>query len=429
MEQEMEKLKAGEKLAVQEPRIGEVKEYGLSWVISQTMSEITGRLKDTFPRDYSRLMALAYCRLRYQSPMRDVQADFSDSHLSSTLGTAGLLPGQLSGFLYELGGERSKMVSYMDKYCKGSSNVIFDGTDILSASRLMGLPQLTKTKTGAFDRAVNMMMVYSLDHQLPAYYRLLPGNIKDVKAFRICMDESGASSAVAILDKTFPSKDNLEFLEEAGIKYIASLRRSTKGLDYSVFENRTNKGLDGHFKYHGRTLWYKELKIERRRVVMYLDEEHRIEEDRDYIDRVDSGRFDGYTLESYHQKATQFGTIALITNTDKTPQQLYESYKTRCEVEQAIDVFKTNLEADSTYMQNERTLEAYTFVNFIALQMYYVIREKLRSAGKLSKYSPMQMVKYLSRVRGVYVNGKWTRAEITKKQNDLLAEIGWNIQQ
>ena len=78
-------------------------------------------------------------------------------------------------------------------------------------------------------------------------------------------------------------------------------------------------------------------------------------------------------------------------------------------------------------MQNERSLEAYTFVNFIALQMYYVIREKLRSADKLSKYSPMQMVKYLSRIRGVYVNGKWTRAEITKKQTDLLAEIGWNI--
>lgn len=89
---------------------------------------------------------------------------------------------------------------------------------------------------------------------------------------------------------------------------------------------------------------------------------------------------------------------------------------TCCEVEQTIDVFKTNLDADSTYMPNERSLEAYTFVNFIALQMYYLIREKLRSADKLSKYSPMQMVKYLTSVRGVYVNGKWTRAEITKNK-------------
>lgn len=233
---------------------------------------------------------------------------------------------------------------------------------------------------------------------------------------------------MAIRDKTFPSKENLEFLKEGGIKYVASLRRSTKGLDYSVFENRPNRGLDGHFKYHGRTLWYKELTKDGRRVVMNLDEEHRIEEDRDYIDRVDSGRFEAYTLENYHQKATQFGTIALITNTGNSAQQLYEAYKTCCEVEQAIDVFKTNLEANSTYMHNERSLEACTFINFIALQMYYAIREELRSADKLSKYSPMQMVKYLSRVRGIYVNGKWIRAEMTKKQTDLLAEIGWNIQ-
>lgn len=140
-----------------------------------------------------------------------------------------------------------------------------------------------------------------------------------------------------------------------------------------------------------------------------------------------SGRYENYTIEGYHAKAAQFGTIALVTNTDKSAQQLYEAYKTRCEVEQAIDVFKTNLEADSSYMQNERSLEAYTFINFIALQMYYLIREKLREAAKLSKYSPMQMVKFLSRIRTVFVNDKWTRAEVTKKQADLLAEIGWDI--
>ena len=427
MEAEMEQLKSGEKATPPEPKIGEVKEYGLSWLIDNTMQSITDRLRKDFPKDYERILALAYCRLRCQSPMRDVQSDYSDSFLSTQTGTRGLLPSQLSGFLYDLGGKRSEMVKYMDYFCSGSSNIIFDGTDLLSASRLMGLPQLTKTKTGAFEKAVNMMMVYSLDFRLPSYYRLLPGNIKDVKAFRICMSESGASSAVAILDKTFPSHDNLNFLENEGIKYIASLRRSSKGLDYSMFENRTNIGLDGHFMYHGRVLWYKEITIENRRVVMYLDEEHRIEEDRDYLSRVDSGRYENYTIEGYHAKAAQFGTIALVTNTDRTPQQLYESYKTRCEVEQAIDVFKTNLEADSSYMQNEQSLEAYTFINFIALQWYYLIREKLRVADKLSKYSPMQMVKFLSRIRTVFVNDKWTRAEVTKKQADLLAEIGWSI--
>lgn len=427
MEAEMEKLRNGEILPLPQAKVGEVKEYGLSWLITNGMQYINDRLKKDFPNDYRRIIALAYSRLRCQSPMRDVQADFSDSFLSTQTGTAGLLPSQLSGFLYDLGGQRGSMVGYMDHFCSGSSNVIFDGTDLLGASRLMGLPQLTKTKAGTFEKAVNLMMVYSLDMRLPAYYRLLPGNIKDVKALRICMSESGASSAIAIMDKTFPARKNLEFLEKEEIKYIASLKRSTKGLDYSVFDNRTNNGLDGHFTYHGRVLWYKELSVGARRVVMYLDEEHRIEENRDYINRVDSGKYEDYTLESYHAKACQFGTIALVTNTDMNPRQLYEAYKTRCEVEQAIDVFKTNLDADSSYMQSERSLEAYTFINFIALQWYYIIRERLRQAEKLDKYSPMQMVKMLSRIRTVYVDGKWTIAEMTKKQTDLMKEIGWSI--
>lgn len=427
MEQEMEMLRKGERPKAPEARIGQVKEYGLSWLMSNKMGVITERLRKDFPADYSRIMALAYCRLRHQSPMRDVQSDFSDSHLSTVLGTAGLAPSQLSGFLYDLGSRREEIVKYMDYFCSGSSNIIFDGTDLLSASRLMGLPQLTKTKTGAFDKAVNMMMVFSLDHMLPSYYRLLPGNIKDVKAFRLCMEESGASSAVAILDKTFPSKENLLFLEEAEIKYVASLRRSTSGIDYSAFSNRNNRGADGHFRYHGRTLWYKGSTIDGRRVVVFFDEEHRVEEDRDYLARVDSGKYENYTIEGYHAKAEQFGTIALTTNTDKAPQQLYEAYKTRCEVEQAIDVFKTNLDADSTYMQSAPSLEAYTFINFVAMQMFHIIREHLRSADKLSKYSPMQMVKHLGRIRTVYAADKWNRAEMTKKETDLMAEVGWDI--
>ena len=427
LEAEMERLRKGEVVVPQKPKIGEVKEYGLSWLVENKMGEITERLKKDFPNDFNRLIALTYSRLRYQSPMRDVAGDFADSHLSAVLGTAGLAPSQLSGFLYDFGGKRAKIVEYMDYFCSGSSNVIFDGTDLLSASRLMGLPQLTKTKTGAFDKAVDMMLVYSLDFKLPAYYRLLPGNIKDVKAFKLCMKESGASSAVAILDKTFPSAENLAFMEEAGIKYIASLRRSTKGLDYTPFQSRTNRGADGHFRYHGRTLWYKAQTIDGRRVVMYFDEEHRIEEDRDYLARVDSGKYDNYTLDNYHAMAEKFGTIALITNTDKTAQELYEAYKTRCEVEQAIDVFKTNLDADCTYMQNERSLEAYTFINFLAMQMYNLIRGALQKADKLSKYSPMQLIKFLSRIRTVWVDDQWQRAEMTKKETDLLAELGWDI--
>ncbi len=427
LEAELEKLRSGEAVPVKEPKVGEDKEYGLSYVVNESMGEINERLKKDFPADYSRIVALAYCRLRSQSSMRDVLEDFSDSYISTKTGTAGLAPSQLTSFLSELGGKRAEIVGYMNYFCSGSSNIIFDGTDLISASRKMGLAKMTKTKTGAFDNALNMMMVYSLDRKLPSYYRILPGDIKDVKAFKICMDESGASSACAIIDKTFPSRENLEFLESSGIKYIAAVRRTTKGLDYSVFRDYENGDLDGFFCYHDRLIWHKELNIDGRRVIMFKNEEHAAEERKDYLDRVQSGKFKAYTMENYKKKASQFGSISIVTNTDKTPQQTYEAYKTRCEVEQAIDAFKTNLDADSSHMQSAKAFEAYTFINFVALQWYYVIREKLRAAGKLTKYSPMQLVKHLSHIRAVFINGKWTRAEMTKKQVKLLNELGWQI--
>ena len=74
-------------------------------------------------------------------------------------------------------------------------------------------------------------------------------------------------------------------------------------------------------------------------------------------------------------------------------------------------------------MQSAQSLEAYTFINFIA-KMFYIIREHLRVV-KISKHSPTQMIKKLSRVRTVYASGKWNRAEMTKKETDLMAEIGW----
>ena len=78
-------------------------------------------------------------------------------------------------------------------------------------------------------------------------------------------------------------------------------------------------------------------------------------------------------------------------------------------------------------MQSAQSLEAYTFMNFVAMQMFYTIREHLRKADKLSKYSPMQIIKKLCRIRTVYADGKWNIAEMTKKEVELLAEIGWDI--
>ena len=77
MEREIAELKEGKSAVIAEPKIGEVKEFGLSDYILTEQSDCIYRLKQVFHEDWSRIIALVYCRLRFQSPMRRVAGDFA----------------------------------------------------------------------------------------------------------------------------------------------------------------------------------------------------------------------------------------------------------------------------------------------------------------------------------------------------------------
>lgn len=427
MERELEELRQGKPADETDVRIGEVKEYGFSEYILSQQDACFKRLKEVFPEEWSRIVALVYCRLRFQSPMRRIAGDFSDSFLSHKIGTRGLSANALSGFLHDLGTRRDKIVEFMRGYIDPDDNLIFDGTDQLSASRCMSYPQLTKTKKGSFDTAINIMWIYNCAKHLPVYYRLTPGSVKDVSSFTVCIKDAGINSGVAIIDKGFQSESNIEQLDEAGIKFIMALRRSTKGLDYSIFASRTNDGADGAFLYQKRPIWWKRFEIDGHEVFLYLDESRRSDESEDYMRRVFNPDYEGYTLENYKTKSLQFGTLALMSTSGKDAEHVYLDYKTRGDVEQAIDAFKNIIEADHSYMQDEKSLEAWTFICLLALQWYYDLSERLKQSDLSNKYAPMDIVRSLSRVRAVRVDKNWLPAEVMKKDRPLVEAAGLHI--
>jgi len=59
-------------------------------------------------------------------------------------------------------------------------------------------------------------------------------------------------------------------------------------------------------------------------------------------------------------------------------EDVYESYKSRMTIEVMFDGMKNVLEADHSYMQNEQTLEGWTFINHITLQWYQQLYTELK---------------------------------------------------
>jgi len=402
----------------------QVKEYGIASAIEHLFTDTVSALKKFYPDSWQRLVALAYGRLVYQSPLKNISFHYSHSYLSEQYRDVDLSSRSLSYFLREVGEDRNKIVEFCRSFKISEDCILFDGTDIFSDSQQMGLPKFGKSKFGTFDDMINLMCVFSVKQQSPVYYRLLPGNIKDVSAFKMSLQESGIKDATIIIDKGFASNNNIEALEKEEMKFIIPLPRNSSLIDYQKIKTGDKSLFDGYFQYEGRYIWYYTSTVDKKKnVTVFLDDELRCREEKDYLNRVESNVVK-YSMEKFHEKRHAFGTIAMIENTNKSPHEIYANYKTRGEVETMIDTLKNVVDADRTYMQNELALEGWMFINMIALKWYYVILNLLKKHELNKKYSPADFLLFLSEIKMVKINNTWHKAEVTRKTLDMMQKVG-----
>ena len=271
----------------------------------------------------------------------------------------------------------------------------------------------------------------------PVFYRLTPGNIRDVSAFKLSMEEAGIKDAIIVADKGFYSKANIDNLKDKGLKYIMPLRRRSKDIDYA-------KKRGSFFQYKDRFVWY----FQDGEIISYCEESLRSKEENDYLGRIIS-ESEGYSEKEFHEKRAEFGSFTISTNLKireenlkelqaikkgkpveikksdgKSPREIYEIYKSRCEVEIMAENLKTTLHADASYMRDNKGMEGWMFINYIALLWYYRIYNLLLEKNALQKLSPKDILQHLQEVRKIKVDGKWHDCEIGGKSRVIFEKVG-----
>jgi len=413
------------KLRKRKPAVSKlvVKEYGVSSFIQSYLDEYKELLKKHFPDYWQKILVLAYARMVHHSPIKNVEFHYHHSFLSVLYKDLRLSPTQLSAFYREFGTQRENIISFFKEFSSTKDSILFDGTDLLSKSKKMDITKLSKTKKGTFDTVGNIMFAFSVGLKLPLYYRILPGNIKDIKAFKLSLKELDVKDAVVVADKGFYSETNIKELIEEELRFIIPLRRNNSLIQYDKIEMSNKKSFAGFFKFQGRIIWYHTHQVTKAITVnVYLDEELKTEEVKDYLNRTEKLP-EKYNIEKFYDKQNTFGTIALLHNTDNDPEKTYVNYKSRAQIEEMIDVMKNILDADSSYMQNEQALETWMFINHITLHWYYRIYQLLAEHQLTKKYSPMDFIKFLKEIRKVKVNSDWYTAEVTNKTQALLGKL------
>jgi transposase len=403
-----------------------VKEYGITALIDSNFQDYIVLLKKYFPNHWQVIVSLTYCRLVYHSPLKNIEHHYYHSYLSELYPNLLVSPKSLTSVMREIGVQRNQITLFFKEFSKANDNILFDGTDLLSSSKKMDITKFSKSKKGTFHSLANIMFVFSIGLQLPIYYRIIPGNIKDVKSFKLCLEESQIKDAVIIADKGFYSRQNILQLKEEQLNFIIPLRRNNKCISYENLKVFNKQSFEGFFKYEGRIIWYYTIPCDEEKINVYLDEELKAEEVKDFLNRIETLP-EKYDIETFYEKQYTFGTIALLYNEQKSSEEIFLNYKARGKVEGMIDVFKNIMEADNSYMQNEQALEAWMFINYIALHWYYKIFHLLVANKLNQKYAPMDLIMQLKEIRKVKINEQWHNAEVTAKTKALLDLLNIHI--
>jgi len=411
-------------------------EYGATAFVTSLAGNLLDELKMYFPASTAeRIYAVATLRLMSRCPFCRVGDHYETSWTKRLLPGLSLSPASITGLLDMVGGNRAACAAFMRGTMGASPYYLVDGTRTVSLSDGIFRAAPGHSRTKGFLPQINQVYVMAVSDVggAPAFYRNVAGNIPDVTALKLTMEDAGASGAIFIGDTGFASSDNFTLLPEAGFDYIVPLKRDTAevNLDSVVFEDV--------FSYHHRTISVCAEAREDYRVLVFRDEKMRSDEMTDFVERAEKANATAMAKKKFDPakdalrdvssetmaKTAEFGVIVIRTSLMKqTPQEIYEAYKLRWQIEQLFDTMRNVCENDASYMHDDAGFEAWSFIGHITLMVACQILSLLKEKKMSKQWSLAGILDYLSRVYAVQVADEWKVAETTKKTRDLAAKIG-----
>lgn len=413
-------------------------EYGFSSWLKQRLEQsgIEAALQRHFPTLWKYIIAMAYCRLLHQSPLKNVPFHLSTADLMAQLGTAAFTDREVSHNLRLLGGMRAQMAQYMRDSFDNQQCVLMDATPIVCHSKNIGLAQQGYNSRMNFDTQFTWLYLYSAKTMEPLFFRIIPGNVREISGMKNTVKESGLTDCIFIADKGFYSESNKKELVQLGLPFIIPLKRNNASVDYNKLPCMDASTM--YFSFRKRPVFFHQQstasEVPNEKLCLFLDGALKEQERQDYLRRIGEEP-EECSREKYLQKAPAMGTLALLHNTALTPEKVFEEYKGRCEIEQLFDHLKNTLDASVSHMQNEEALQGWMFVNHIAMQVLCQLWDKLKKAplNKTQmlnkKFSVADAIRHLAGIQKIMINSPQEHylTECNVSTKTLLKKLGISI--
>ncbi len=393
-------------------------------------------LKRCFPKDYKRILSIAYYLILEENNPLFRFEKWSDLHKhpygknitsqrSSEL-FASITEEQKADFFRLQGKRRSEKEFWA-----------YDTTSISSFSEQLRQVQYGKNKENDPLPQFNLAMVFGEESNLPFYYRKLAGNIPDSKTIKHLLsdlDVLGFSKVKLVMDRGFYSQENVNSLYKEHLKFLLATKTSLsfvkKELDpiydgFRSFEHYSEKyELYAHtvtteWKYHqDRPYKGDTIKSAKRMYIHYYFNIDKAADDEKAFDRklmqlrreLESGKriaehenqYKKYFItkttpkrgikitvkeEAVINAKRYFGFFTLISNETMDAITALEIYRNKDVVEKAFGNLKERLNMRRTLVSSERSLDGKLFVEFIALIFLSYIKKQMQEKNLYKKYT------------------------------------------
>jgi transposase len=401
-----------------------VKSYAGCLYFKNEAKKWVSQLKKSFPDIWKQIYSMSYIRLFHQSPIKRMPFYFSNTFLSEEFKDLSFSDKTLGKLLNKIGQQQSSIDSFLKHFVENSNAALIDATSVFTQTKNMYEARLGYNNKRQWYPQLNLLYLYDYKLIMPLYHRILQGDLREISAFKLTLEQSGLKDAIIIGDKGFSSEKNIEAIRDSQLRYILPLRRNSARIDYSGLKTGTKLDMDGYFRYKSRYIWFKNIAVEQDSLTLFLDEDLRVNEEKDYLDRINKYPED-YSQKSFFDRQIRMGALALMTNIDDFgAEALFQTYKSRCEVEQQFDVYKDFLKADRLYVHSTESVKGWLFINHIALIVYYSIFRSLKQKKLLSKISVEDVIEHLAHINKVKIKDKWILQEIPKKTDKLISSLG-----
>ena len=403
------------------------KEYGMSLLVYTLLPLFKTALEKVFDQDWKYILAIAYCRFVYRCPLKAIPFRLAASFLPELLDVPKFHEKQASEVLKRIGGQAQKRLEYIKTFIHPGDYILIDATGVPSSSERILMAKKGYSNKINFESQFNLLYICSATSRMPVYYKLLPGNIREVKAFKNSLLESGLQNAVIVADKGFYSKANTELLLKESLQFLIPLRRDNGLINYSTLKANNFKDGTNYFQQEKRIVWHRQYETDDSLPLhLFLNEQLRVKEESDYLFRITTHP-ENHSITGYHEKKERFGTIAILTNIAKKSLEVYQIYKGRMAIEVLFDGMKNILDADHTYMQDEQTLQGWMFVNHLVLQWYQHLYIELVDKKLIQKISVNDYIQLLTDVKKIKINDAWQINEYTNHTKKLMEKINLKI--